>query len=58
MEKEMTKGYRTMSNRPRTFTGKGWIRMVIDFNLITHLKAWKNRCNLLFDTKNDFLAMK
>ena len=45
--------YRTMSNRPRTFTGKGWIRIVIVFNLTTNLVAWKNRCNLLFDTKND-----
>ena len=24
LEDEMTKVYRTMSNRPRTFTGKGW----------------------------------
>ena len=39
MEKEMTKVYRTMSNRPRTFTGKGCIRMVIEFNLTTHLTA-------------------
>ena len=58
MEKEMTNVYRTMSNIPRTFTGKEWIRMVIKFNLTTHLTAWKIDAIYYSILRIIFLAMK
>ena len=49
--RKMKEHYFQLIKKKHKFTGIGWIRKVIEHMLNSHIEAWKNRCDIIFNHK-------